>query len=308
MESKEQQSIPEGLQKNPLRRMMMLRFAGLGDAVFVNTVAYHYWKSSCKKVILAGNYPEIFRGNPGAIVLPTTSQRISHQLGRLLCSLGLVDRMVYMGYQPEGKGTSMKPMEKHILDALGEKVGLSTMPLKPLIFLGEQEIADAKLPAGKGPWVAMHSSGITEMTENKNWYPERFHELAKRVKGMGCRVVQLGRKSDPSLDADMDLRDKVSPRCAAAVLAACKLLVCQEGYLMHAATAVGTTAVVIYGGFIAPWESGYDQNINLFTKMPCSPCWLREPCPYDKECMKQINADMVAQKITDILNKWNHNI
>jgi hypothetical protein len=301
MESREQQSIPEDLQKKPLRRMMMLRFAGLGDAVFLNTIAYYYWKASGKKVILAGNHPEIFRGNPGTIVLPTTSQQISHQFGRLLCHLGVVDCMVYMGYQPEGQGTSMKPMAKHILNALGEKVGLSNVPLKPLIFLGEQEIADAKLPAGKGPWVAMHSSGITEMTQNKNWYPQRFHELAKRVKGMGCRVVQLGRKSDPALDADMDLRDKVSPRCAAAVLAACKLLVCQEGYLMHAATAVGTPAVVIYGGFIAPWESGYEQNINLFTKLPCSPCWLREPCPYDKECMKQIAVDDVFGEVCTLL-------
>ena len=280
---------------------MMLRFAGLGDAIFVNTIAYHYWKASGKKVILAGNFPEIFHGNPGAIILPTTSQKIAHQLGRFFCALGFLDRMVYMGYQPEGKGTFMRPMEKHILGTLGEKVGLSNVPIKPFIFLGKQEIASVKLPDGRGEWIAMHSSGITEMTNNKNWYPQRFHELAKRVKGMGCRVVQLGRKSDPSLDADMDLRDKVSPRCAAAILAACKLLVCQEGYLMHAATAVGTPAVVIYGGFIAPWESGYEQNINLFTKLPCSPCWLREPCPYDKECMKQITVDDVFGEVCTLL-------
>ena len=57
--------------------------------------------------------------------------------------------------------------------------------------------------------------------------PVICHDI--RVQSIGCRVVQLGRKSDPSLDADMDLRDKISPRLAAAVLASCKLLVCQEG-------------------------------------------------------------------------------
>jgi ADP-heptose:LPS heptosyltransferase len=80
-------------------------------------------------------------------------------------------------------------------------------------------------------------------------------------------------------------------------------LVCQEGYLMHAATALGIPAVVIYGGFIAPWESGYEQNINLFTKLPCSPCWLRGPCPYDKECMKQISVDDVMNSVSEALNK-----
>jgi hypothetical protein len=285
---------------NALRRLMMLRFAGLGDAVFLNTIAYHYWKASGKKVILAGNYPEIFRGNPGAIVLPTTSQKIAHQFGRLLSALGIVDRMVYMGYQAEGKGASMRRMEKHILVTLGEKVGLSNVPIKPLIFLDQREIERAKVLNGQGRWVALHSTGVTEMTANKNWYPERFAELTAKVRSLGYQVVQIGRTDDPQIDSDLDLRGKISPREAAAVLASCKALVCQEGYLMHAATAVGTRAVVIYGGFIAPWESGYEENINFFTQLPCSPCWLREPCPYDKECMKRITVEEVYSALKEL--------
>jgi hypothetical protein len=59
--------------------------------------------------------------------------------------------------------------------------------------------------------------------------------------------------------------------------------------------------VVIYGVFITPLESGYEQNINLFTKLPCSPCWLREPCPYDKECMKQITVDEIRSAVWKIV-------
>jgi hypothetical protein len=65
---------------------------------------------------------------------------------------------------------------------------------------------------------------------------------------------------------------------------------------------VETRAVVIYGGFEAPWESGYEQNINLFTKLACSPCWLRDPCPYDKECMQKIDVDSVIKSIDAILS------
>jgi ADP-heptose:LPS heptosyltransferase len=139
------------------------------------------------------------------------------------------------------------------------------------------------------------------MTENKNWYPERFFEVSKRLRDI-YHVVQLGRASDPSLDVDLDLRGKIRPRDAAAVLSSCSALICQVGFLMHAAAAVGTRAVVIYGGFEAPWESGYEQNINLFTDLPCSPCWLREPCPYDKECMQKIDVKSFLKSINAILS------
>ena len=285
---------------NRLGRKMMLRFAGLGDAVFLNSIAYYYWRHTGQKVILAGNYPEIFHGNPGAWVLPTSSQKIAHQIGRLLVWTGLVDSLTYMGYQPEGKETIMKPLPKHILTTLGEKVGLTEVPLVPKIFLTPKELKAALLPQTGKPWVAMHSTGVTDMTQNKNWYPERFVEVAKEVRKK-FRLVQLGVATDPKLDSDMDLRNNCTPRKAAAVLASCVACVCQEGYLMHAATAVGTPTVAIYGGFIAPWESGYDKNTNLFTSLECSPCWKREVCPYDRKCMKQISADDVLKALDNVV-------
>ena len=302
MESKEQQSIPEGLQKKPLRRMMMLRFAGLGDDLFVNTISYHLWKQEGRKVVVAGRHPELFLGNPGAWMIPTRSQKVAHQVGRLLLKLRIIDSMTYMGYQPDEKDGGMRPMNAHLFEVLSKKVGLRNAPKKPEIFLTNEEKKRASLPIGLKPWIAIHSTGVTEMTDNKNWYPERFMEVSKKLRDT-CRVVQLGRKCDPRLEVDLDLRGKIHPREAASVIASCSALVCQEGYLMHAATAVGIPSVVIYGGFIAPWESGYEQNINLFTKLPCSPCWLREPCPYDKKCMKQITVDDILSATLKIIEK-----
>ena len=302
MVSKEQQSIPEGLQKMPLRRIMMLRFAGLGDDLFVNTISYHLWKQEGRKVVVAGGHPELFLGNPGVWMIPTRSQKLAHQIGKLLLKLRIIESMTYMGYQPDEKAGGMQPMSSHIFEVLAGKVGLKNVPKKPVIFLTHKEKMRYALPVGSKPWIAMHSIGVTEMTENKNWYPERFMEVSRQLRN-AFRVAQLGRSSDPLLQVDLDLRGKIRPREAAAVLASCSALVCQEGYLMHAATALGIPAVVIYGGFIAPWESGYEQNINLFTKLPCSPCWLRGPCPYDKECMKQISVDDVMNSVSVALNK-----
>jgi hypothetical protein len=279
---------------------MLLRFAGLGDDLFVNTIAYHLWLQSGRKVFVACRHRELIQGNPGAWIVPTSSQKVAHQFGRILKGLGVVDSMAYMGYQFENSNGGMKPMEAHILEALSVKVGLKTAPNKPVIFLSEEEKLKFALPNGDKPWVAMHSTGVTEMTENKNWYPERFLAVSQKIRKFS-RVVQLGKIGDPDLDVDLDLRGRVTPRQAAAVLVSCSALVCQVGFLMHAAAAVGTKALVIYGGFEAPWESGYDSNLNFFTPLACSPCWLSGPCPFDKECMKRIEPDQVIFALNKIL-------
>lgn len=285
-----------------MKRKMFLRFEGLGDDLFVNTLAYHYWLEHRKKVIVAGKYPELFRGNPGVWILPTRSRNVAHKVGRLLEEIGLIDSMIYMEYQTNEEQGGMKPMRAHIFEVLAQKVGVSEAPKTPVIFLSKKELGENALPRTNKPWVAIHSSGVTKMTANKNWYEDRYRNLAKEIRKK-YRIVQLGLANDPSLDCDLDLRGQISPRDAASVLASCTALVCQVGFLMHAAAAVGTRAVVIYGGFEAPWESGYEQNVNLYSDLQCSPCWQRKPCVHDKECMRRISVEEVLEGLEKIISE-----
>jgi lipopolysaccharide transport system ATP-binding protein len=64
---------------------------------------------------------------------------------------------------------------------------------------------------------------------------------------------------------------------------------------VHIAAAAGTPAVVIFGGFEHPVGSSYPGNIDLFTQLPCSPCWLKTPCPYDRECLRRISPEAVLK-------------
>jgi hypothetical protein len=282
---------------------MLLRFAGLGDDLFVNTIAYHYWQERGRKVLVAGAHREIFRGNPGVWVVPTSQQKHAHKFGRILEKAGILEPLIYMEYQPYApRDGAFKPLSAHILKLLADKVGLRDAPKKPVLFLSRDELKKNALPTDGKPWLAMQSSGITRMTSHKNWFPERYAELADRLRHE-FRVVQLGLPDDPALDCDLDLRGKISPRAAAAVIASCETCVFQVGYLMHAATAIGARSVIIYGGFEAPWESGYDVNINLFTRLPCSPCWLRGPCPYDKDCMKKIEVNDVIRAVHQVMDE-----
>jgi ADP-heptose:LPS heptosyltransferase len=108
-------------------------------------------------------------------------------------------------------------------------------------------------------------------------------------------MVQLGAASDPPLANVRDLRGRTTIREAAAVLAGSRLFIGMVGFLMHLARAVGTRSVIVYGGREHPSQSGYRVNTNLFTELPCSPCWYWNRCPYDRECMRRITAaDVIA--------------
>ena len=109
--------------------------------------------------------------------------------------------------------------------------------------------------------------------------------------------VQLGSPFDPALEGCKDLRGKLSLRQAVAVLKLAELNVCQEGGLMHLAAASGTRSVVIYGGYIHPYMTGYSFNVNLVNQPECSPCWPASDCPYDHRCMKDISPQQVLAAI-----------
>jgi ADP-heptose:LPS heptosyltransferase len=85
-----------------------------------------------------------------------------------------------------------------------------------------------------------------------------------------------------------------------AAIAAADLLVVPDSGPMHIAAAVGTPSVVIYGGYTDPECTGYAGNINLYSPVPCAPCWLRSPCPYDKKCLHQILPNQVEAAVKQL--------
>lgn len=83
-----------------------------------------------------------------------------------------------------------------------------------------------------------------------------------------------------------------SIRMAAAVIARAKLVITHEGALHHIAAAVGTPAVVIFGGYISPEVTGYAEQVSLFTGDGLG-CGMRVPCNHCARCMNQIESAMV---------------
>lgn len=96
---------------------------------------------------------------------------------------------------------------------------------------------------------------------NKDWGTKKFQAVADALKAKGHRVAQFSYGKVRLQGVEVIYAGDF--RTAAATLAKARFAILPEGGLHHAAAAVGTKAVVLFGGFIPPSVTGYDFHINL---------------------------------------------
>lgn len=274
-------------------RELFLYYHGIGDSLLFSTVLYYLGLQTETRFLVGSAHPEIFAGNPYVKHLRFRSQAFVYRFARALRCLRVVDEFIHMDYYHAG------PIpKKHIMQLLAERVGLKEAPTHPVIFLSAEEHARQMLPPAEKPWIAIQSIGNSKWTDNKNWGSENFARLTSML-APSFSLVQLGSADDPPLPVQLNLCGKIRVRQVFQILGACAGFVGLEGFLMHAATAVKTTAVVIYGGFTAPWQTGYAANVNLYNPVPCAPCWLETKCPHQKKCMEEITPEQVVAAILE---------
>lgn len=277
-----------------ISRKLFFYYHGLGDSLLFNSVLFELGKQNRKRYFVGTKHAELYRGNPFAILLPF-SQSTNYKLGKFFYLLGA--QVEHVDYYHKGH-----PPKHHILDLLADRVELKDAPRTPQFFLSDAEKNKRLLPRSKKPWVAIQSIGLSTWTDNKNWGVKNFRAVARSLE-KDFSVVQLGATSDPSLGVDLELQGRLPIRDVFVALRQCKTFVGQVGFLMHAAAAVELPSVIIYGGFEAPWQSGYDLNTNLYSDVECAPCWLETACPYEKKCMSIITPEQVASEALTILHK-----
>jgi hypothetical protein len=65
---------------------------------------------------------------------------------------------------------------------------------------------------------------------------------------------------------------------------------------MHLAHVYKVPSVIIAGGYEAA-HFPYPLARQLGSHLPCAPCWLTTPCPYDRRCLRDITPDQVLQEL-----------
>ena len=245
---------------------------------------------------MMSNWPELFEN------LPYPRKLIPFESGAIHCIEKAGIKTLRPSYGEEVCKDPQKFVFKDqpLIKTMCESVGLvGPVVNRPEICLTEVEKDEYRAYHGS---IAVQTSRKNPryLFANKEWIPEYWEKLGIRLVGMS-KVVEVGSADDPPIPGATDLRGKTTLRQLASLMANVRIFVGLEGFLMHLARAVAVPSVIIYGGWISPRASGYADNINLFTALPCSPCGFTNHCEYDRECMRKITPERVAEAAQEIL-------
>lgn len=132
---------------------------------------------------------------------------------------------------------------------------------------------------------------------NKLWHGWR--EFVGRARAAGLRLAQVGPAGTRRVEG-VAMIETPDFRRACGVLSRARAYVGHEGGLHHAAAALEIPAVVLFGGFIGPAQTGYAGHRNLTAGG--EPCGSRLPCPHCVKAMMLITPAQVMQNLMELLN------
>jgi lipopolysaccharide heptosyltransferase II len=163
------------------------------------------------------------------------------------------------------------------------------------------------------PIIALNCS-VGAARPSRNWFPERFSQLADMlIREIGAVVILIGGREDRELvetvqsgmkERAVSAAGALSLAETAALLAQCRCLVSSDTGPLHLATAVQTPVVGLYGS-TDPRRTGPVgiKHRVLQKKLPCVPCE-KKKCPLStRDCMTAITTEEVLSTIKDII-KW----
>lgn len=263
-------------------------FGGIGDELLATTVIRELRIRTHRRVTVLARHPELFLHNADVRrILPANPVVLQ------TADTWHLDVRRPFGWQRDLDDDRQEVPRRHIIVEKAAACGLrGKLALQPYLSFSPSELEQAAGPADGQ--IAIHSCGATARWHfaNKDWGVPRFQEVVDRLR-TDFRFVQLGDASDPLLNGVLDRRG-LGLRASASILARAGLFVGQVGMLMHLARAVGCRSVIVFGGRERPDQSGYPCNENLYSAVPCAPCWRKNGCDFDRVCLSRITpADVV---------------
>ncbi len=217
------------------------------------------------------------------------------------------------------------PLDAHQLFEylhLVSTLGADREPLAPQLFVtpGEKQAAEkraltelaswstAPLPA-RPTWLGLTPSAAYGPA--KCWPANNFARVVREVSGRLGNVVWLlfGQTGDGGLCTSiselagtrcLNLAGRTSLRELMALLSICQVLVTNDSGPMHAAAALGTKVVALFGStspeLTGPGLPGDPRHRSLSAEVPCAPCF-RRTCPVDLRCMSGLTVSGVVDEV-----------
>ncbi|MBM3853346.1 MAG: glycosyltransferase family 9 protein [Verrucomicrobia bacterium] len=279
------------------RKVVYFGGTGFGDDLLLSTVLYELRARGERRLGVISRLTELFEHAPYVDAVIKDEWRALAAVERFG---GTTIRPVY--YTRHAPPHYDVPSTQHIITAMCQSAGIrGPVALRTYLCLEESERNRGQLRANQAV-IQCTAPQSLNFSPLKHWYAERYQEVVDKLSHR-LNFIQLGSLGDPPLRGAVDLRGKTTARESAAILSRSRVCITYVGFLMHLARAVDTRAVVVFGGRERPDQSGYACNENLFTALPCSPCWLRRHCLENRECMDRITSDDVVAAVERALAK-----
>lgn len=163
------------------------------------------------------------------------------------------------------------------------------------IYLSASERALASQTAGA---IVLEPTIKVRASPNKQWGIGKWHQLARSLKDLP--LVQLGPPGTWIAARNVRHVVTLSPRQAAGALSGARAAILHEGFLHHAAAALGVRAIVIRGGFIGPRVTGYPGQVDFFDGDGLG-CGMRQHCSHCRAAMEAIRPEAVAEALRAML-------
>jgi heptosyltransferase-2 len=146
----------------------------------------------------------------------------------------------------------------------------------------------------------------------KRWFPDRFAAVADKLSdSFPLQGILLGGKADGEIAEEVrklarpnliNLAGKTTLREAIYLISQCRLFLSNDSGLMHIAGALNIPTIALFGSTnpVTTAPVG-NKSIIVRREISCSPC-LKETCPTDFRCMKQISVEDVFAAAQSLLN------
>lgn len=275
---------------------------GFGDDLLLTSVLEELRRRGHRRLAVISRLEEIFRHSPREVRFFCEEWRLI-EAARLCRS-----RVVHPQYFVRQEGQEYDvPSRRHFITHMCFTAGLTgAVDLRPYFYLQDEERTRGRVSPNQVV-IQCTSPETLGYSPLKHWSVAKYQEIADRL-STRFDVIQLGSGKEPSLTGVLDLRGKTNIRESAAILAQSRFYFGYAGFLMHLARAVECRSVIVYGGRERPDQSGYIANENLFTELPCSPCWRRYQCDFAHECMTRVDVDAAAAAIERLLGRTDHSL
>jgi heptosyltransferase-2 len=146
----------------------------------------------------------------------------------------------------------------------------------------------------------------------KRWFPERFAAIADKLcDSYAIQGILLGGKSDWEIAQKVqklahtnliNLAGETTLSEAIHLISQCRLFISNDSGLMHIAGALNIPTVAIFGSTNPVTTAPIGNKSTIVRReISCSPC-LKETCPTDFQCMKQISVEDVFAAAQNLLN------